>query len=340
MRRTVSRDTTILTRRAALAAGAACAASLALPGFARGALAAKLPALTLYGPPAGPSIALAHAVASGALSAVAEQADFKVWRNPDEMRAGLTSGTMQALVLPVQVAARAAGVEMNAAGRSFTLRPGERVEVRFAGTAPRAGSAQVQAIAVAGTRTDAAAATIPVLTPATVEAFALHGSVAEGGPVVLPFARPRGVIEQFDTPQAIYARPATAFVLDFIGSVNYLPCRLAGADDGSVTLRWGDEAVVTLPRPPHLPPGPDVLLAARPESWRFAADGAGLPGTVVLRSFHGTGFEYRVRLGETEIRITTPNDVRVNEGETVRAAVSEGLLLEPDALSRPDARAA
>jgi iron(III) transport system ATP-binding protein len=149
-----------------------------------------------------------------------------------------------------------------------------------------------------------------------------------------------GRIHHLAPPEEIYRRPATAFVLDFIGSVNYLPCRLAEADDSSVTLRWRDEATITLPRPSHLPPGPDLLLAARPESWRFAADGSGLPGTVVLRSFHGTGFEYRVRLGETEIRITTPNDVRVNEGETVRAAVSEGLLLEPDALSRPDARAA
>jgi NitT/TauT family transport system substrate-binding protein len=105
MQRTSRRATSRLTRRAALAAGAGVAVSLALPGFLRGAAAAKLPSLTLYGPPAGPSIALAHAVASGALSAIAEKADFKVWRNPDEMRAGLTSGAMQALVLPVQVAA-------------------------------------------------------------------------------------------------------------------------------------------------------------------------------------------------------------------------------------------
>jgi NitT/TauT family transport system substrate-binding protein len=40
-----------------------------------------------------------------ALSDVAGNVSFKVWRNPDEMRAGLTSGTMQAVVLPVQVAA-------------------------------------------------------------------------------------------------------------------------------------------------------------------------------------------------------------------------------------------
>lgn len=82
--------------------------ALALPFVASGAgrtLAAPLGELELYGPPAGPSVILAHAVASGALSHIAGKASFRAWRNPDEMRAGLTSGTMQAVVLPVQVAA-------------------------------------------------------------------------------------------------------------------------------------------------------------------------------------------------------------------------------------------
>lgn len=81
---------------------------LAVPVIARlagPARSAALKELVLYGPPAGPSIVLAQAVASGALAPLAGKASFKVWRNPDEMRAGLTSGTMGALVLPVQVAA-------------------------------------------------------------------------------------------------------------------------------------------------------------------------------------------------------------------------------------------
>jgi ABC-type Fe3+/spermidine/putrescine transport system ATPase subunit len=148
-----------------------------------------------------------------------------------------------------------------------------------------------------------------------------------------------GRIHHLAPPEEIYRRPATAFVLDFIGSVTYLPCRIEARSGARVTLRWR-EATITVPSPPHVPRGPDVLLAARPESWRFVGDGGGLPGTIVLRSFHGSGFEYHVRLGETEITVMTPNDIRLNEGETVRAVVSEGLLLEPDALSRPEARAA
>ncbi|EXL02328.1 ABC transporter substrate-binding protein [Aquamicrobium defluvii] len=82
--------------------------ALALPlvaSCAGQAFAAPLGELELYGPPAGPSVILARAAASGALSRIADKASFRAWRNPDEMRAGLTSGTMRAVVLPVQVAA-------------------------------------------------------------------------------------------------------------------------------------------------------------------------------------------------------------------------------------------
>lgn len=76
-----------------------------LAGTSGRAFAAPLAELALYGPPAGPSITLAHAAASGALSQIADKVSFTAWRNPDEMRAGITSGTMQAVVLPVQAAA-------------------------------------------------------------------------------------------------------------------------------------------------------------------------------------------------------------------------------------------
>lgn len=90
------------TRRTVLRSGLAVA--LSMP-FIRRASAADLATLTLWGPPAGPSITLAQAVGEGLLRPVAERVDFKVWRNPDEMRAGLTSGTMQAVVMPVTAAA-------------------------------------------------------------------------------------------------------------------------------------------------------------------------------------------------------------------------------------------
>lgn len=82
----------------------AAGAALMMPFISR-ANAAKLDELVLYGPPAGPSITLAYAVGAGLLRDVADKVRFRIWRTPDEMRAGLTSGDMLAVVMPVTAAA-------------------------------------------------------------------------------------------------------------------------------------------------------------------------------------------------------------------------------------------
>jgi NitT/TauT family transport system substrate-binding protein len=84
---------------------AGIAATLALPFLNKRARASSLDQLVLYGPPAGPSITLAYAVGKGLLRDVATKVEFKVWRTPDEMRAGLASGSMQAVVMPTTAAA-------------------------------------------------------------------------------------------------------------------------------------------------------------------------------------------------------------------------------------------
>ncbi len=101
-----------LSRRSTLALLGGTAASLALP---RSLLAEPAAQLSIYGPPAGPSITLAHAVAAGMLSDVAAKSTFKAWRNPDELRAGLTSGEILLSVVPVQAAA-------NLYNRGFPIR--------------------------------------------------------------------------------------------------------------------------------------------------------------------------------------------------------------------------
>lgn len=92
----------VLLGMTALSAGLLASRVMGCVAYAQGE---ALEELILYGPPAGPSILLAEALASGELEGLAGKTGFKVWRSPDEMRAGLTSGTMSAVVLPVQVAA-------------------------------------------------------------------------------------------------------------------------------------------------------------------------------------------------------------------------------------------
>jgi NitT/TauT family transport system substrate-binding protein len=92
-----------ISRRSLLAgASAALALSRAFPAIAD---APRLPKLTIWGPPAGPSVTLIHAIASGLLKLLADTVNFRSWRSPDELRAGLTSQTMDVFILPTQTAA-------------------------------------------------------------------------------------------------------------------------------------------------------------------------------------------------------------------------------------------
>ena len=90
-----------LTRRQTLSI---LGAALAAPGLPAIGFADPIKTISLYGPPAGPSVTLAHAVASGKFSDIADSATFTAWRNPDELRAGLTSGSIQLSVVPIQAA--------------------------------------------------------------------------------------------------------------------------------------------------------------------------------------------------------------------------------------------
>src|SRR5439155_5938563 len=72
-----------------------------------------------------------------------------------------------------------------------------------------------------------------------------------------------GVVAQWGEPQEIYYRPRTAFVADFVGSVNLV--RAQRGPGGAVVL-----AGTTLPLDLGSNGTDDVLLAIRPETLRLA----------------------------------------------------------------------
>lgn len=94
-----------ISRRQLLLGTAALGAGLLTHRAGR---AAALRELTIYGPPATPSVTLAHLVESGALSSQAASVAFKVWRNPDELRAGVASGSMAVTATPTYAGANMA----------------------------------------------------------------------------------------------------------------------------------------------------------------------------------------------------------------------------------------
>jgi multiple sugar transport system ATP-binding protein len=58
-----------------------------------------------------------------------------------------------------------------------------------------------------------------------------------------------GHIEQVGTPQELYHHPATRFVAGFIGSpaMNFLPCRVQDAANGSLAVKVTDSIVLPVP---------------------------------------------------------------------------------------------
>ena len=82
-----------------------------------------------------------------------------------------------------------------------------------------------------------------------------------------------GIIEQLDEPRAIYDRPLTPFVADFIGDMNFISGRVTESGNGAYTVDGGEGVVVRGRGEAAL--GASVRIGIRPE--RLVAE-AGEPG--------------------------------------------------------------
>ncbi len=96
----------------------------------------------------------------------------------------------------------------------------------------------------------------------------------------------QGVIEQVGTPMAIYNDPATAFVADFVGTMNFMPCVASGAD----RVRVGHREFLC-GRPHGIGPGKAARLSIRPEAIRVHSHLNGFDNALLARvdgiGFHG-----------------------------------------------------
>ncbi|MCX7628912.1 MAG: putative 2-aminoethylphosphonate ABC transporter ATP-binding protein [Geminicoccaceae bacterium] len=112
----------------------------------------------------------------------------------------------------------------------------------------------------------------------------------------------RGRIEQVGTPEEVYARPATPFVADFVGKMNFLEGRLAAPD--RVALAGAE---LRLAAPVALPPASRVLLCIRPEEvvLREAARSTDnrLLAEVAAMDFVGSHYATRLRILGTELAL-------------------------------------
>ncbi|MER8235294.1 ABC transporter ATP-binding protein [Streptomyces sp. NPDC094049] len=137
-----------------------------------------------------------------------------------------------------------------------------------------------------------------------------------------------GRLEQCAAPAELYARPATAFVAEFVGTMNRLPGRRTGPDTVEVAGR-------TVPVDPAAAPGhstgtgPDahVDVLVRPENVLATPDPTG-DAIVVGTAFFGAVTRVRLLLPTgTEVKADLPS--RDATGLTVGARARLGLAPQP-----------
>jgi spermidine/putrescine transport system ATP-binding protein len=114
----------------------------------------------------------------------------------------------------------------------------------------------------------------------------------------------KGRIVQTAAPQDIYARPANAFVADFIGDATLVRGKVIAAADGCASL---DTPFGTLhaPAAPGLATGEEGCIVLRPESLVEAAAAGPITGAVSHVIYQGNRFLVEVKASGTAFRYAT-----------------------------------
>lgn len=115
------------------------------------------------------------------------------------------------------------------------------------------------------------------------EAFAMANRVA-----VLN----RGKLEQFDTPEAVYHTPTSAFVADFVGQADFIP--------GLVRQEAVETEIGEFPNTQHLPTGTKVVVMIRPDDLHIVPT-KGADAHILSRQFKGSENLYTIQLRSGQI---------------------------------------
>jgi iron(III) transport system ATP-binding protein len=131
-----------------------------------------------------------------------------------------------------------------------------------------------------------------------------------------------GSVEQIGTPRAIYERPATRFVADFVGAANLFDGRLSSTT-GEVEVPALGRALRTT-HAGDLAAGAAVTVVIRPEAMTVVEPGsATLAGSVIAQGYLGDHVELLVRVGEASVRVRTGPFTKAEPGTEI------GLEVEP-----------
>ncbi|MGE0724333.1 MAG: ABC transporter ATP-binding protein [Alphaproteobacteria bacterium] len=113
----------------------------------------------------------------------------------------------------------------------------------------------------------------------------------------------QGRIAQVGTAEALYRRPATAFVAAFIGRSNLLDATVVEAGGGRAVLAIAGHRIAIAGAPDGLAAGQSVRAVVRPEAVALAPAGTpGVPGVVASETYLGEKAEYVVTVAGRPIQ--------------------------------------
>ncbi len=155
----------------------------------------------------------------------------------------------------------------------------------------------------------------------------------------------QGRIEQLDTPEALYERPRTRFVADFLAVKNILEATVIGVAEGFAELQTRGGNRVRAKDDGGYVAGASVLVGVRPERLSLAGpDGTApspnaFPGRLDDEIYLGDWTDWRVRLGDEVISVAEGASLarhrKRGDDVTVKVPPEAILRLENPEVPRP-----
>lgn len=129
-----------------------------------------------------------------------------------------------------------------------------------------------------------------------------------------------GRIMQYDTPETLYQRPASAFVARFVGFENLIPMRVTGRKGetveaeapGGIGLELSQDILGAIPD--------DFILATRPDGLSANADpkANGIPATLGMRTYLGRAYQYQCETASGPLVARGSLSAPLEPGHTVK----------------------
>ena len=130
----------------------------------------------------------------------------------------------------------------------------------------------------------------------------------------------RGRVEQFGTPEEIYARPATRYVASFIGSPQIeLLDGILEESNGATFVRAGQRALAVSVGPGNFKTGRTVEFGVRPEHVRLGDNG--IEGRVQMLQPIGPATHVTIDTAAGKFIASVPGFLRVKPGDAVRVQI-------------------